>query len=61
MAGIILIKCPGCYSSKRSPVFQCHNCEYVSCRRCREGGGVFTSSRCPKCNSKYASIVGKIK
>lgn len=58
--GLRVIKCPGCYSSKTSPIHQCRNCGYVSCKKCRIGGGIFASSRCPKCDSKYAEIVGKI-
>ena len=61
MSGILLSKCPGCYSSRSSPVYQCHSCGHVRCNRCKVGGGIFTSSTCPKCGVKYASCVGKIK
>ena len=59
--GIVLEKCPSCYSSHSSTLVQCKECEHVYCNDCKEGGGIFSSSRCPRCGSTRRSNVGRVK
>ena len=59
--GILLEKCPSCYSDNRSRLVQCKDCEHVYCNECKDGGGMFSSTRCPKCGSKRRRTVGRIK
>jgi len=59
--GLVLIKCPSCYSSRSSAIAQCQECEHIVCNHCDVGGGLFNSRKCPKCGSSRLRKVGNIK